>query len=526
MDLTPFPGPAAVPPEVPGFQLHEMLGFGAHGEVWRAEDLVTGDPVALKIGHLRPVPATFLAGNSGGTDVFGREAEVARLCRIEHPHIAGLRRVVPLADGRLALVLDLAEGGSLASLVATRGRLSSEEVVTLVIPLASALEHLHRRGLTHGDIAPGNVLLTAGGRPQLGDLGAARLLGMRGEEGWGTPGFTDPAVVEALGSGGPVPVEVLRAADLWALAAACWFALTGGPPGAMGADPDPRGDLYRLLARCLAPEQVGRPGPAELAELAWEVARPAPIRRGPREDLAYVSGSGAEGGDSGAGHSRGAAAAGQGQVKGGSTTRGPRGAARPARGGPARVGPTSRRAVPVTRLLALLVATAAVGAVTAGVGRQVVQGAGSVGAQGDPGTGRPGEPLDAELAEALTRIGRARSEAFETVSRRRLAEADASGSPAEQADRGLLRRLRHQGYRLEDLTYRIGRVDVLTVEGPTVEVAAEVSATAHRQVRGSDGAFAEVPATGPASMVFTLSATGTAAAGAGRWLLHDIRGKA
>jgi protein kinase-like protein/pentapeptide repeat protein len=273
MDLTPFHGPPAAAPQVPGFVARTLLGFGTHGEVWSADDLTTGDQVALKIGRqVSAVP--FGASVDPST-----QHETALLCRIDHPHIVRLQRVVPLADGGLAMVLDLAAGGSLASLVAARGRLDPGEVSTLLVPLAAALDHLHRRGVVHGDLAPGNVLFTADGRPQLGDLGVARVLGTRTEAAWATPGFTDPALVVPDGD------ELdLRAADLWGLAAIGWFALTGRPPEPTGcAAPDqtaPAGAsaLGELLAQCLAPVPAQRPSLTEVADLAWQAARPVPVR--------------------------------------------------------------------------------------------------------------------------------------------------------------------------------------------------------------------------------------------------------
>ncbi|GAA3625734.1 hypothetical protein GCM10022223_48650 [Kineosporia mesophila] len=547
MDLTPF----AEPPEVPGFRLSVLLGFGAHGEVWRAEDLVLGDEVALKIGRRRD-PVEFGSEQSFS----GPEYETALLSRIEHPHIVRMQRVVVLPDDRLALVLDLAGGGSLAALVAARGPLTPEEVVTVVIPMVSALEHLHRSGLTHGDVSPGNILLAADGCPRLGDLGVARILGERHEDLWGTPGFTDPAAAEA--GDGPVDAAVLRAADVWALAASCWFALTGHSPvhppevGSVDTvDPtEPPDDLRQVLARCLATDPQQRPGLAEFADLAWRAARPAPIR--------LKSGAGAP----------------PVQVL---TTRRvppPRQSVLGAAKVPLPEVAPARRTVPMTRLLALLAAVGLLGAVTAGVGRHMLRATGEGPAtangsrpedtakapsvrlteaevqqggsrregarqertgqertgQGEAGPGgarqggiRQREPLDVELAEALTRIGRARAQAFEMVSQQKLALADDPGSPAEGADQGLLKRLRRNGYRLEALDYRFGRVEVLTAGDSTAQVRAVVSTTAHRQVRVSGDFSAGVPPAEAAPLVFTLRAVGPAEEGAGRWRVYDIR---
>jgi eukaryotic-like serine/threonine-protein kinase len=275
MDLTPFHGPPATVPRVPGFVARTLLGFGTHGEVWLADDLTTGDRVALKIGRQ-------VSSVSAGAPVSeAMDRETALLCRIEHPHIVRFRRVVPLADGSLAMVLDLAAGGSLASLVAARGQLDPGEVSTLLVPLAAALDHLHRRGVVHGDLAPGNVLFAADGRPQLGDLGVARVLGTRTEVAWATPGFTDPAI------SCPTEGEVdLRAADLWGLAAIGWFALTGRPPEPVPAGGAPTDQaesvgasaLRELLIECLAELPAQRPSLNELSDRAWRAARPLPVR--------------------------------------------------------------------------------------------------------------------------------------------------------------------------------------------------------------------------------------------------------
>src|SRR5689334_1452534 len=113
MDLTPLHGTPASAPHVPGFAARTLLGSGTHGEVWLADDLSTGGTVALKIGRF---PAENRASASGDPPDRGPEHETAMLCRIDHPHIVRLQRVVPLPAGGLAMVLDLASGGSLASL--------------------------------------------------------------------------------------------------------------------------------------------------------------------------------------------------------------------------------------------------------------------------------------------------------------------------------------------------------------------------------------------------------------------------
>jgi hypothetical protein len=273
MDLTPFHGPPAAAPRVPGFAARTLLGFGTHGEVWLADDLSTGGTVALKIGR-RAAEEQALA--SGDPPDRCPEQETALLCQIDHPHIVRLQRVVPLPSGGLAMVLDLASGGSLAAQVAARGRFGPGEVSTVLVPLADALGHLHRQGIVHGDIAPGNVLFTGEGRPQLGDLGAARVLGSRIGNAWSTPGFTDPA----LTSRGPADVD-LRAADVWGLAAVGWFALTGSPPepGFVGsAATDCASELGELLMQCLTAAPAERPSLPELADRAWQAARPIPVR--------------------------------------------------------------------------------------------------------------------------------------------------------------------------------------------------------------------------------------------------------
>jgi hypothetical protein len=151
--------------------------------------------------------------------------EAALLGELDHPHLVRLHEVVhqPRRGGspRVALVLELLAGGSLAELLARRGRLRPGEVVTAIAPVAAALAHAHDHGVVHGDLSPGNVVFTAEGRPVLTDLGVARVLGETAAAEV-TPAYVDPTVARG---GAPGP-----ASDVFGIAAAAFHALTGIAP--------------------------------------------------------------------------------------------------------------------------------------------------------------------------------------------------------------------------------------------------------------------------------------------------------
>ena len=201
-----------------GYVVERLLGAGASGEVWRARVAATGELVALK--RLPPMDSR---------DSRRLHSEAAMLSALDHPNLIRLHAVVP--DERVAgasvLVLDLAEGGSLAQLLTVRGRLSPGEVVTALAPIAAAVAYAHTQGVVHGDISAANVLFTAEGSALLADLGVARLVG-DDHEAESTPAYVDPAVAV-----GCVPAP---SSDVFMLGGVALHALTGSPPWPGTAD--------------------------------------------------------------------------------------------------------------------------------------------------------------------------------------------------------------------------------------------------------------------------------------------------
>jgi hypothetical protein len=281
----------AGPPSVPGYVVDEFLGRGSTGVVWAATRRDTGERVALKL--LEPEV------DRVDLEAVDREESLGR--RVSGAHVLGVRARVTLEDGRVALVMGLAAGGSLRDVVTIRGALPLGEVVTALTPLATALAALHEEGVVHVDVSPGNVLFTPDGRPVLVDLSSAWLV----EDGWprrplGTSGFAAPEVV--LGRP-PVP-----ASDVWSLGALAWYARTGGatpPPwvgdlhwsrgragGGTSGDPAGEGfesgtvadvvaavgpELAPLLVRMLADDAEVRPTPGEVAHALYRAAAPEPV---------------------------------------------------------------------------------------------------------------------------------------------------------------------------------------------------------------------------------------------------------
>jgi hypothetical protein len=258
-------------PQVTGYVVGRVLGVGGSAEVWSATRTQDGHAVAVKVSGRQGFSGAHLS--SGSADV-GRELAVLRGLR--HPHVVRLIDDVPLSDGRTALVLELVRGGSLGRVVRARGHLTSGEVGTVLTTLGTTLAELHRRGVTHGDLAPGNVLFHADGRPMLSDVGLAQIAGSGSADVGGTTGFMDPAVA-ASGAVGPPT-------DVYGLGALGWFGLTGTAPGpamtrpALASVCAAPAALIELIESALDPDPSRRPSAAELAHASHLATPAAPVR--------------------------------------------------------------------------------------------------------------------------------------------------------------------------------------------------------------------------------------------------------
>jgi hypothetical protein len=147
------------------FVIEKALGSGAMGTVFRARHNETGQRVAIK------VVAPGLLGNPRSLERFKRESSILK--QLKHPNIVRL-----VATGRYQgtpfYAMEHVEGESLDRVLARRGRVTWEELVTLGQQLAAALQHVHDRGIIHRDLKPSNVMVLPDGTVKLTDFGIAK----------------------------------------------------------------------------------------------------------------------------------------------------------------------------------------------------------------------------------------------------------------------------------------------------------------------------------------------------------------
>ncbi|MDR6640469.1 serine/threonine-protein kinase [Paenarthrobacter nitroguajacolicus] len=270
---------ADTPPHLPGYRASRQLGKGASSTVWLARRDSDGERFAVKC-----VKAA--AHDRGPGDQHGDIShEAGALLGVKHKHLVGIHEVLKLdaeVPGALGIVMDYAAGGSLANLVSGRGRLRVGEAITILGPLAQALDYLHSQGVVHGDVSPGNILFTAEGMPLLADFGiAARVGDAKHHLDVGTPGFTDPVGLVAVGQeDGALRPE----RDLYSLAAVGWFCLTGSvpetatdrPPLSFVASEVPR-SLAGALEAALDPDPRMRPSAREFSTAVFRSAAPEAV---------------------------------------------------------------------------------------------------------------------------------------------------------------------------------------------------------------------------------------------------------
>jgi Tol biopolymer transport system component/predicted Ser/Thr protein kinase len=148
------------------YEILSAIGAGGMGEVYRARDTRLERIVAVKI-----LP-DHLSDRAELRERFEREART--IASLNHPHICTLYDI-GLQDGTNFLVMEYLEGETLAERL-KKGPLLLDQVLQYAIEIADALDKAHRKGITHRDLKPGNIMLTKSGTTLL-DFGLAKLRG-------------------------------------------------------------------------------------------------------------------------------------------------------------------------------------------------------------------------------------------------------------------------------------------------------------------------------------------------------------
>src|SRR5713101_6036536 len=146
------------------YEILSAIGAGGMGEVYKARDTRLDRIVAIKV-----LP-THLAGRAELRERFEREAKT--IASLNHPHICTLYDTGQ-QDGIDFLVMEYLEGETLAQRL-LKGSLPVQQVLQYAIEISDALDRAHRKGVTHRDLKPGNIMLTKSGSKLL-DFGLAKL---------------------------------------------------------------------------------------------------------------------------------------------------------------------------------------------------------------------------------------------------------------------------------------------------------------------------------------------------------------
>jgi len=199
------------------YQLIKKIGEGGLAEVYQAQDMALGRMVAVKALRSQ------YTRDPGFLVNFHKEAQsVARLSDMF---------IVAVYDfgqdkSRPYIVFEWVPGSDLRKVLDDQQKLLVNQVVEYGIQICSAVGTAHRAGLVHGDLKPGNILVTPNNQAKVTDFGLARALGASamddGEVVWGTPAYFAPE--QAAGE------RVLPATDVYAIGIILYEMLTGSVP--------------------------------------------------------------------------------------------------------------------------------------------------------------------------------------------------------------------------------------------------------------------------------------------------------
>jgi serine/threonine-protein kinase len=196
------------------YQIEGRIGSGGMAEVYRARDLMLERIVAIKL--LREGFST----EASFRERFRQEAKAAVTTR---PNIVTIHDF-GFDDQQIFIVMEYVPGTDLKTILESRGKLSVDEALPLIIQACAGVGYAHRAGLVHCDVKPHNMIVTPDQRLKVTDFGIARALASIHPQEvshvvWGSPQYFSPEQAAGLP---PTP-----ATDVYGLGVVLYEMLTG-----------------------------------------------------------------------------------------------------------------------------------------------------------------------------------------------------------------------------------------------------------------------------------------------------------
>ncbi len=227
------------------YRVVSLLGRGGMGEVYRANDLLLGQTVALKF-----LPAQWTS-HEATLARFRYEVRIAR--QISHPNVCRVYDIGE-AEGATYLSMEYVDGEDLASLLRRIGMLPRDKALEIARQLCAGLAAAHDKGVVHRDLKPGNIMLDGQGRLRITDFGLAGVAGEVKDIRSGTRGYMAPEQQSGQ--------EVTARSDIYALGVVLHEVFTGKRPSGDSSHPDLAPEVDRVIRRCLAEDPAKRPDSA------------------------------------------------------------------------------------------------------------------------------------------------------------------------------------------------------------------------------------------------------------------------
>jgi len=247
------------------YRIDHLVARSGMASIFRATDLRTGTPVAIKVPHpeMESDPVFF--------DRFHREEEIGQ--QFDHP---GVMKVFTDDDhSQVYMVMEWVEGKLLRNLLSEQRKLPAERAVRIALGICDALDYIHTHGVVHRDLKPENIMIDDHDRIKLIDFGIAGKTGARRltftnfTQAMGTPDYISPEQVK--GKRGDAR------SDIYALGVMLYEMLAGKTPF---TGPNPLAIMNdRMLNNPVPPREIDPSISPELQEIIYRAIERDPKNR-------------------------------------------------------------------------------------------------------------------------------------------------------------------------------------------------------------------------------------------------------